>query len=369
MTTTIAKRSLSVLRAILHEPTAPFREQSVINYLQAFAARLKLNVSFDAAGNVSLQYRHGRRRAMPKWVFAAHMDHPGFIAISQNGRTVEARFAGSVGAEYFPKARVRFFGRFGQAVGSIIDVRQDSPLWLVRVKLDHMVRVDSQSVGMWDLPAMTVKGQVLSSRACDDLVGCASVLCAMQEIARRKLDADVTGFFTRAEEAGFIGAISAARSTSLPKDCLLVAIETSLAQVAAQLGDGVVVRVGDRSRTFDPALTAHLHRLADGLAKTKRGFKYARQLMPGGTCESTAYAAFGYRAAALCVPLANYHNRGPQNRIACEQIHLGDFQSLVSLLVACAADKAQPRQTDDLLRDRLNALLEERGRYLHEDIV
>ena len=30
--------------------------------------------------------------------------------------------------------------------------------------------------------------------------------------------------------------------------------------------------------------------------------------MPGGTCEATVYDAYGYTAAAVCIPLGNYHN-------------------------------------------------------------
>ena len=40
--------------------------------------------------------------------------------------------------------------------------------------------------------------------------------------------------------------------------------------------------------------------------------------MSGGTCEATAYQLYGYRTAALCVALGNYHNCGPDLTIAPE---------------------------------------------------
>jgi len=46
--------------------------------------------------------------------------------------------------------------------------------------------------------------------------------------------------------------------------------------------------------------------------------------MQGGTCEATAYALYGYRTAAMCVALGNYHNCGPGDRIAPEYVSLED---------------------------------------------
>jgi endoglucanase len=144
----------------------------------------------------------------------------------------------------------------------------------------------------------------------------------------------------------------------------VVAIETSKAQPAAKLGDGVVIRVGDKARIFDPCLTGHLVSVAGDLAKADHSFRFTRQLMPGGTCESTAFVMFGYTATGLCLPLGNYHNQGPRNRIAAEQINLGDFESLVKLLTGLARDKRKPADTDKALKARLDGLLDQRAKYL-----
>jgi endoglucanase len=211
---------------------------------------------------------------------------------------------------------------------------------------------------------MRIAGRILSSRACDDAVGTASVMCAMELIVRRRIDADVTALLTRAEEAGLVGALAACKARTLAADALVVAIETSKAQPGARLGDGVVIRVGDRARTFDPSLTGHLVSVAGALAKRDKQFRYVRQLMPGGTCESTAYMVYGYCTAALCIPLGNYHNMGSGNRIASEQVHTGDFENLVKLLAALAADKSRPADTDKALRQRRDSVLKQRGKYL-----
>jgi len=161
-----------------------------------------------------------------------------------------------------------------------------------------------------------------------------------------------------------ITSVAACAAGSIAPGAMIVAIETSKAQPAARLGDGVVVRVGDKVRTYDPALTAHVSAVAATLARRDRTFRFIRRLMPGGTCESTAYAMFGHTATGLCLPLANYHNMGRGGQIRPEQVHTGDFTSLVKLLTALAADRRRPADTDAELTRRLRTLLRTRRKYL-----
>jgi len=358
-------RHLNLLRTLLSQPTAPFHEAAIVLQARRWAEGRGVSFARDSSGNVLLRYRKGRA-APVRWVFSAHMDHPGFVARRQRGEQLWADFLGSVRREYFAGSRVRFFAPRGEVVARIVGVRKpaNSPWLACRLKLGQAAEVPAGSIGMWDLPAVRIRGKRLAGRACDDVVGTAAVLCAMDEIASRRLSADVTGLLTRAEEAAFIGAMAACETGSIPQDAMIVAMETSAAQPAARLGDGVVVRVGDRVRTYDPSLTGHVSAVAESLRKRDRRFRYARQLMPGGTCESTAYAMWGYVATGLCLPLGNYHNQGKAGRIAAEQIHLDDFASLVKLLVALAVDRRRPGDADAMLRGQLQRLLRTRRKFL-----
>jgi putative aminopeptidase FrvX len=89
----LKKWHLAILRSLLSEPTAPFAEGAIAARVRHWAARLGLDVSRDAAGNLLLRPREAKRTAAT-WLFAAHMDHPGFIARSQRGRVIEADFIG-----------------------------------------------------------------------------------------------------------------------------------------------------------------------------------------------------------------------------------------------------------------------------------
>jgi len=360
------KPHLEILRCLLSVPTAPFREEAVVERVRQWARRRGVGFRRDAAGNVLLSLPTRLRTRRGGWVFAAHMDHPGFVARRRRGRTLWADFIGSVDRAYFPGARVRFFWPGGEVAGTVRALRplSEKPWLSCRVELDAPAPVPGEAVGMWDLPAMRLRGKRLSSRACDDVVGSAAVVCALDEIVSRRIRADVRVLLTRAEEAAFIGALAACRKGSLGRRARIVAVETSRAQPGAGLGEGVVVRVGDRTRTFDASLTAHVSAVAEGLARRDRTFRYVRRLMPGGTCESTVYGLWGYAATGLCLPLANYHNQGPRGRIAPEQVHADDFASLVRLLVALAAERSTPAGTDAALKRRLRALLARRGRRL-----
>src|SRR4030042_3976651 len=94
---------------ILSLPTAPFGEQAVIEWVEAFVAkRPALSLRRDRWGNLLIRYpgKRGTRRL----VFAAHMDHPGFTALGTNAKGVlVCRWCGGVPQRVFRGGRARFF--------------------------------------------------------------------------------------------------------------------------------------------------------------------------------------------------------------------------------------------------------------------
>ena len=374
-------RRLRLLQDVLSCPTSPFCERAVIEYVRDWAARRGVAFAQDAAGNVLLSAgpgaggsrrgkRPGRASKAPTWVFTAHMDHPGFVVRRSRGSSVWAAFRGGVAKAYFPGSRVRLITRDGEHVATVAAARKGRQHHALDCRLELVgaasAKVPPGSIGMWDVPAFRRRNGRISARACDDLVGSAAVLAAMEEIASRGPRANVMGLLTRAEEVGFVGALAACRLGTIPAGALVVSIETSKAQPAAPLGGGAVIRVGDAARVFSEPLTAHISAVAKDLAKRDKNFRFVRQLMPGGTCESTVFCALGHVAAALAVPLGNYHNQHPRGRIAAEFIDECDFYSLVELLVALASDKRTPADTDAALRRRLDELLARQSPLLDE---
>jgi endoglucanase len=269
----------------------------------------------DDFGNIVARYTGCSSHA--EYAFAAHMDHPGFVG---------EEFLGGVPVEYREKKPpTRDFGAFA----------------------------------MWDLPAFVLEDGRIHSRACDDLIGCAAIVALFHDLAESDAEATVYGLFTRAEEVGFIGAIQLAKSKRVPQDVTIVSLECSSEKSpgAGRMGAGVIVRVGDKTSIFDDTATAGLVRAA-----TDAKLTYQRCLMSGGTCEATAYQLYGYRTAALCVALGNYHNCGPDTTIAAEFVAVDDVAGMVALMRAAAMNEsaADPHTA---LREKLEKGMEHHRRY------
>ncbi len=333
-------------RRILHEilsiPTAPFAEHLVVDYIERFC-RQRRNVMLkrDSAGNVLVRVRQGRRTISRPLCIAAHLDHPGFVADQMiSKRRLRALWRGGVSKEYFVGSRVRFHADDSWICGSVrsiktVPLRGQRRVDAAIVEVSHPV--PPGSIGMWDLPGPEVRGTRIHAHACDDLAGAAAMLCCIDRLVRGRHSCDAFFLFTRAEEVGFVGAIAAARLRTIPRKCVVVAMEASSELSHAKMGDGPILRVGDRTSTFTPEVTAYCQRVAADLAKKDRRFAFQRKLMDGGTCESSAYCTLGYEATGLCLALGNYHNMNTRRkRLACEYVDLNDFDNVVKWFVALA---------------------------------
>lgn len=381
-----AGRVLRIAERTMSRPTAPYREGAVIAWVRAFAAQNShLVLRSDPHGNLELRRRGVRRTATPL-VLAAHMDHPGFRALrctrlpGRRGFAVSALFLGGVRGAYFAGARARFYIGAGEdeartVAARVLRARPDPKSGTLRVRLEARSTVPRGSFGVWDLPAFRRSRRdpdLLETRAADDLAGVAAILAVLECVERidpaRRVD--LRALFTRAEEVGFVGAIAAARGGRLPAGARIVAIEASKALPHAPQGAGPILRVGDRTSVFDDGLTRWLARVAAELAGARGNrFAWQRRLMDGGTCESTAYQLYGYRSAALCVPLGNYHNMSERGRIAMESIRLSDLVGLVRFFEGMIQRDADcPRAgAADPLRTRLEIRFRRGARDLARD--
>lgn len=250
------------------------------------------------------------------------MDHPGFEALGPN----RAEFLGGVPDAMF---RGRPAVRFQTASGSVrARVRR-----AVKKKVDLTggAQLRGGELGQWDLPAFHTRGDRLTAAGIDDVLGVVASLAALTEIVRRRLPTPVWCVFTRAEEVGFHGALVAARKGRVPRSSLVLSLEMSRQRPWARQGDGPIIRVGDRLTVFDPAATLYLEHTA-----RQENVRAQRCLMDGGTCEASAFAAYGYRCGGLCLALGNYHNIGPDQRPAAEYVSVKDLAGLVELIVAAA---------------------------------
>jgi putative aminopeptidase FrvX len=377
-------------------PTATGCEQQVIAWVERWARRRKtVDFSRDRFGNLLLK-RAGARSRNPIY-FTAHMDHPAFVVVKQQGpRVVLAEFRGGVEDRYFVGSRVRLhIGDGDSCPGRVTRLQQakkpkpgtSGPGADKRavIELAKPTVAEPGDILTWNLPAPKVAKGLLRAPACDDLAGVAAAIAAFEVLNKRPAKhsgPDVRVLLTRAEEVGFIGAIAACKSGIIPKAARLVALETSKSFADSPIGGGPIVRVGDRTSSFDPDLTYRVGQVAQHIQQLDPAFNWQRKLMPGGTCEATAFQALGFTATCLCLPLGNYHNMNADDentkgrvlrkhsgqlsgseagrvRIDSEVISLADYHGLVRLLIEIGRSLDRGLAPPPL-KDRLNKLFAQR---------
>jgi len=169
---------------------------------------------------------------------------------------------------------------------------------------------------------------------------------------------NVRALLTRAEEVGFIGTLAAISERLVTKNAWIVNAEASKAIPGVDIGGGPVIRVGDRTRTFDRRAE---DLLAAGRAKLPATKPVQRALMTGGTCEATPWTVFGYRATGIAIPLGNYHNQGPKDRLRPEVVAVQDLATAVDLVELAATSVPRALGRDEALRRRVSRYLREQG--------
>ena len=199
----MSKVHLEILQKLVNLPTAPFVETHVIRHIEDFVSRRpRLRVRRDRFGNMLVKYEPTRKTKskLRPVLFAAHMDHPGFVATKMvDERRVYADFRGWVQRPYFDKAKIRFFSD-GQWVPATIEkVIMDSPSNANARRAASSARafgthapsgviavvkspVKPDSPGMWHIKDAMIRGNRIHARVCDDIAGLAAIICMLDVI-------------------------------------------------------------------------------------------------------------------------------------------------------------------------------------------
>ncbi|MCK4873522.1 MAG: hypothetical protein KAS72_12420 [Phycisphaerales bacterium] len=376
------RRHLDELRRITDIPTAAGREHRVIAYISAWArSRRNVILDMDGVGNPILSLRRGRSARRAKLLYVvAHMDHPAFVVRKvRSPREIVAEFRGGVRPAYFDDARATFFDADDQPVNAVgVEVRKprkgSSLFYRLTFRLTRNANLQVGDIGRWRMGKQRITREVLHTPACDNLASVAAALCmldVLRTVPSSKRMLDVRLLLTRAEEVGFVGTIGACKNRTIPKSARVLVLENSRSFADSPIGGGPIVRIGDRLSTFDPQFTAAIAAVAEELRTRNRSFAWQRKLMAGGMCEATAFQAYGYESACVCLPLGNYHNQGDLANVemgtnvkpataANEYISVADFHRFVHLITECARSLGPaPSQ-----RERMEAIYKQRSYVL-----
>lgn len=328
--------TFELVQRIFAQPTAPFREQFVLQECQAIAKAAGLPFVQDRFGNLivgvkSLKDLSSGRRLL----LFAHMDHPGFLVQSQpkDKRLAEGVWFGGGPFGQMKNAKVRLYHpETSQVLATgLISEFESGPYKVeglkLKIKMNTAKDLPPGTFGAFAQPALKLKGDQIITRVADDLAGCVMALGAAMDATKK---GRVIAVLTRAEEVGLVGCLALLKKHKISDDSLCVSLEASKELPGAQLGHGPVLRLGDRATLFDNLACQFMWTVAQDLQKG-RGFKYQRRIMDGGRCEASAMSAYGLRTTGLAVPLRNYHNQGRKGP-APEIIHAQDLENGRTLL-------------------------------------
>jgi putative aminopeptidase FrvX len=314
---------------LMRHPAAPYFEHAVRDEVRRICKDYGLRFALDQYGNLLVRLQTAKRKR--PFVMAAHMDHPGFEIVAGKGNSRLVHFQGGVADPYFRKGiPIRLMpdaipAKLGKRIGKNRTFE---------IQTAKALNTEPR-FAVWELEDFRATDLIVG-RACDDLIGVASIIATIIELKRARARVNVIGVISRAEEIGFRGALALTNTKLLPRNSLVISLETSRELPGVKMGEGVILRVGDKTSIFDSKAMRFLSEVANYLKTGRKNFKFQRGLMAGGTCEATAFQEFGFQTGAVCIALGNYHNCGPNNRIAEEYVNVADACGMVDLLVAAA---------------------------------
>lgn len=352
------RRRLQLLKEILQQPSAPFREQHVIRCVSQHLTDERVPFFTDPAGNLVIgvkseqEYKRiiTKRSKEPVRIFIAHMDHPGFHGvkwISKNRLSI--KWHGGSPVKHLAGAKVWLANDDEMLTEGILAkiklLESKMAIDTAEVSLKHsdialnQLKAKSLFGGLSFRSHHWTSGKRLYTRAADDLVGVfAIVSTAIDHFKNGKSNQSFLGILTRAEEVGFVGAVRHLQTgwlQSSKRPLLCISLEASRTLTNAEVGKGPVIRLGDRRTLFH---SGYLHILTQLAEKILPG-KYQRRIMDGGSCEATATTAWGIPTIGITLPLGNYHNQGFEGGMDCERpegpapefVHLDDIEGELRL--------------------------------------
>jgi len=332
-----------LISLILSNPTAPFREQLVLNTITTILKKNRIPFFQDKDGNL-IAGQPKKSFNKTKIALMAHTDHPGFH-ISSSGYAKKAMAIWYGGAPYkqMNGAKVRAFNSKNSSISIVGKIKNFD------LKANHQNRHKFEIVfskntlfntnyfGAFDFAGVKFSGKKLITRAADDLGGCVISLATLLNLKGKPNK--TCAIFTRAEETGFIGCLGMLDSKIIPKNISVISLEASKELEGAKIGKGPVLRLGDRLTLFNTDLNNQMWTLAQEMAK--RGFKFQRRIMDGGACEATALGLWGYKTSGLSLPLGNYHNQGPRGP-SPEYVSVNDIENAIKFCTKLALSFKKP---------------------------
>ena len=297
-------------------------EERILEYIAELVLPHVDSAYFDRVGNL-VCFKKGKNVPKKKIVFAAHADEVGFVVkhIEQDGTLLfddigilpsamptrrvvvgEKGISGVIGSKPVHLIPKEQRGKGVSLSDLYIDIgAKDSAEAEKYVSVGDFVAFDSECVMLSE--------DILKGKAIDDRAGCAVLI----SLIRSSLSYDAYFVFTRREELGTLGAISAANN--LCPDICVVCESTTASDIygtpdmrkVVKLGEGVAVPFMDGGTLY----SQRLYRLAFSIAGENGIPIQTKTMVAGGTdARSFQREGHGCEVLGIALPTRYIHSSG-----------------------------------------------------------
>lgn len=324
-----------LLKKLLSAYGATGREEEIASVIREIVAPYVDETKIDALGNL-ICTRHGVGK---KLMFAAHMDHIGFVVtdIDEKGFLRVFNVGGINWLNSINRHVVFANGVSGILSAETKDLKEhmtDPNHMFIDIgassKEEAEKMVSQGDVAVYAPDFFDLGADMIAGPAMDNRVGCAVLIGMLQ--ALKEKNNEIVAVFTTQEEVGLRGARAAAYDVNpdigIALDVTLTGDTPNGAKVAMKAGDGPCVKIMDSSLVCSPKVVS----LMEDAAKTAN-IGYQREVLTAGGTDAGAIQLTrgGVHAGVLSIACRYVHS-------ACEAISVKDMEGGVTLL-ATLADK------------------------------
>ena len=182
---------IKILEILSSVNSAPYYESQTSKLIINLLAKFNIPFFKDDFGNIIAHYKPDKlNKNINPIAFVAHMDHPGFEAISYNqNNELEAKPLGGVPLSSLKSQNaILIKSAKGDWVKGIIKpANNNTENKIVYVDLNNETPIKLPAPIVFDLKKFFIKDNIIYMRAIDDLAGCSSILSALCQIAENKI--------------------------------------------------------------------------------------------------------------------------------------------------------------------------------------
>ena len=321
------------LKKLLAAYGATGREENVAQVIAEMIKPYVDEMRIDALGNL-VAVRHG---AGKKLMFAAHMDHIGFVVtdIDENG-FLRVFNVGGINLLNSVNRHVVFANGVHGVVSNEPEAITGNSRDITKMFIDIGAKSREEAAAKVKLGDVAVYApdffdlgeDMIAGPAMDNRVGCCVLVGVLKALKER--NNEIIAVFTTQEEVGLRGARAAAYDADpdygIALDVTLCGDTPKGPKIAVKAGEGPTVKIMDSSLICSPTVVRIMEDAAD-----RAGVKYQREVLTAGGTDAAAIQLTrgGVPAGVLSIACRYVHS-------ACEAISISDVENGVKLLAEVA---------------------------------